>query len=178
MHLLILLFVRIIRLNGAVRALIRWGLPSFVIRNWKTLGPANRQMVMEHEMFRHIETEIFVHHSRLSEAMDYVKDIIEFLGTRSGSINNSLRNQLAKNDLLEELLKLQATYCHHFPICVRKVLADDTLIRSTIAPVAFHRMTISPAAFLTSSSKLISSVAFLEALSEPGAGFRELTTGP
>ena len=60
LHLSILLAVRVLGMRRVIHGMIRWIVPSFVIRDWRVIGPSNTQMVMEHEMFRHIEIELFV----------------------------------------------------------------------------------------------------------------------
>jgi hypothetical protein len=56
---------------------------------------------MEHELFRHIEIELFVTRSNLAAALQHVRETIE---------------------------QARDFYTHHYAICVRKVLPDDTLI--------------------------------------------------
>jgi hypothetical protein len=72
-----------------------------VIRGWRVVDRSQDQLIMEHELFRHIEMELFVTRPKLGAALAHVRTAIE---------------------------QSQAFYTHHYAICVRKVLADETLI--------------------------------------------------
>ncbi len=82
MHCLILLAVRWLRSALAVKAVFRWLAPAFVIRNWRIVGPASTQLVMEHELFRHIEMELFVQASQLHSSLLFLKNTLEALAGR------------------------------------------------------------------------------------------------
>ncbi len=108
MHLLILLSAVWMQSSGLVRWLFRWLIPLFVIRNWKVIGPSNQQLVMEHELFRHVEMEIFVPRPQLEAAIEFLKGAMIAASNGQGISSH--------------------TYTHHYPICIRKILSDDTLI--------------------------------------------------
>lgn len=108
MHGLILLSAVWLGLSGFVQWLFRWLIPLFVVRNWRVIGPSQQQLVMEHELFRHVEMEIFVPRHRLEDAIDFLKQ----------SMIAASRYQHAS----------EGTYTHHYPVCIRKILSDDTLI--------------------------------------------------
>ena len=128
LHLSILLAVRVLRWRFAVRAMIGWIVPTFVIRDWRVVGPSNRQMVMEHELFRHIEIELFVQKSKLDAALKFLKQILSVAGGSGDSDNQVFQRQLTSLGEHEAFLQIKDTYCHHYPICVRKIHSDDTLI--------------------------------------------------
>ena len=73
MHLLILLVVRLFRSDAAVRTTFRRVVPAFVIRDWRVVRPSTAQLVMEHQLFRHVEIELFVQRSSLESAMLLLK---------------------------------------------------------------------------------------------------------
>ncbi len=127
MHLLILVAVRVIRIHAVIRVLFRTVVPACVIRNWRVVGPSNSQLVMEHELFRHIEIELFVQRPHLENALQFLKSSLETAGGPA-VVDLKFQSQLESIGLAEELSHLRGTYCHHYPICVRKVLPDDTLI--------------------------------------------------
>ena len=83
---------------------------------------------MEHELFRHIELELFVQRSHLESAMSFVQQTLCFAAGTDNLIDESFRERLIGAGLEKELNDISGMYCHHFPICVRKVLTDDTLI--------------------------------------------------
>ncbi len=134
LHLSILLAVRVLRTRRLIQAMIRWVVPTFVIRDWRVIGPSNAQMVMEHELFRHIEIELFVRRSKLDAALHFLQHSLSVAGGSKGLDDPVFLGQLTGIGAREEMQQIAGTYCHHYPICVRKILADDTLI-SMASPV-------------------------------------------
>jgi hypothetical protein len=128
MHLLILLVVRVLRFQAAVKAVFRWIAPACVIRNWRVTGPSSSQLVMEHELFRHIEIELFVQRHYLPNALSFLERTLTVAANARDNSANEFRNQLAEANCTDNLEKLRGQYCHHYPICVRKILPDDTLV--------------------------------------------------
>jgi hypothetical protein len=128
LHLSILLAVRVLRMRRLIHVMIRWIVPTFVIRDWRVIGPSNAQMVMEHELFRHIEIELFVPRSKLDAALQFLKQVLMVAGGSRDGMDSNFQSQLTALDAGEEMRNIAGTYCHHYPICVRKILADDTLI--------------------------------------------------
>lgn len=128
MHLLILLFVRFFKSRAAVMAVFRWIAPAFVIRNWRVSGPSSSQLIMEHELFRHIEMELFVQRSRLPKALQFLKNMLLATADSQGRFDSEFQEQIADANCEGEVNSLRGLYCHHYPICIRKVLPDNTLI--------------------------------------------------
>lgn len=128
MHLLILLVVHVLRFHAAVKAVFRWIAPACVIRNWRVVGPSSLQLVMEHELFRHVEIELFVQRHRLPHALQFLRNTLEASASQKGNLNDKFLRQVAALNATEELDQLRGKYCHHYPICVRKILPDDTLV--------------------------------------------------
>ncbi len=128
MHILILLAVRVIRIRSVVKVIFRWIVPLCVIRHWRGTGPSNEQLVMKHDLFRHVEIELFVQRQELEPALQFLKQTLIATGTSKANTNDQYESQVEEISLHEELAQLRARYCHHYPICVRKILTDDTLI--------------------------------------------------
>ena len=128
MHLLILLMVRVLRAKTLIRLTLRRIIPAFVVRDWFVVDQSTPQLVMEHELFRHIELELFVSREKLASAMAFVEEVLCVAGGPSEKMDEALRTQLSLVGLQDDLSSLRGIYCHHFPICIRKVLADDALI--------------------------------------------------
>jgi L-gulono-1,4-lactone dehydrogenase len=105
LHIIVRLLVRLLP-TDFTKLFFRRLLTLLVPRPWRVVDRSDRQLTMQHELFRHIEIEIFVRRSQLNAALAYV---------------------------IEHLEKFAADerYVHHYPICVRKVLRDDTLISMT-----------------------------------------------
>jgi L-gulono-1,4-lactone dehydrogenase len=128
LHVSTLFLVRLLRNRAAVKFCLRSVLPKFVIRSWKVVDESQKQLVMEHELFRHIEIEVFVRRSRLPEAMRFIRDVLECLADPGWSAGAATRELLAQVEMSQQLAELSGSYVHHYPICIRRVLPDDTLI--------------------------------------------------
>jgi hypothetical protein len=128
LHLALLFAVRVLGWNSAIRVMIGWIVPVFVLRGWRVVGPSNTQLVMEHELFRHIELELFVQKSQLGAAMQFLKHTLVAAAGSTHLEDHDFQHQIAILGNAERLRQITGTYCHHYPICVRKILVDDTLI--------------------------------------------------
>jgi FAD/FMN-containing dehydrogenase len=104
LHIALLLMVQVLRSPALVRAFFRWLVLLTVIRGWRVVDRSQDQLIMEHELFRHIEIELFVSRTKLAEALAHVQ---------------------------ESICQAVDDYTHHYAICIRKVLPDDTLISMT-----------------------------------------------
>lgn len=128
LHLVVLLMTRLLRSRSLVRFFYRFVMPLTVIRGWRIIDRSSDQLTMKHDLFRHIEIEVFVTHSKLAEALSFVEQLIRFADGQADAITSELRERLESHDLVETVESLQGRYTHHYPICVRRVLPDDTLI--------------------------------------------------
>lgn len=146
MLLVVLLVVRVLRINAIIRLMFLRVIPAFVIRDWHVVSPSSRQLVMENELFRHIELELFVQKSNLESAMSFVRQTLCVADGNDNAIDESFRERVVHSGLEKELHEISGTYCHHFPICVRKVLQDDTLI-SMASPAGRESKAESPEAW-------------------------------
>jgi len=104
LHLVLLCLVQVLNSPALVRAFYRWLVLLSVIRGWRVVDHSSSQLVMEHELFRHIEIELFVGRSKLAAALANVQ---------------------------ETIVQAADYYTHHYAICIRKVLPDETLISMT-----------------------------------------------
>ena len=131
LHLFILLMVRWLRFRQVLRSAYRWHIPVFVIQDWRTVNPSSAQLVMEHELFSHLEIELFVQRSQLEAAMSFVTQTLMVAGherKEARPCDPRFEVQLTQAGCGNELIAITGIYCHHYPICVRKILLDDTLI--------------------------------------------------
>lgn len=124
MHLGILGIVRWLRSSRLAKFYFRHVAPSLTVTNWRVVDDSHRMLVMEHELFRHIEIEIFVRQAELAATMQFVETVLQVFG---GDQDASLVEILSP-ERQTRLRELQGTYTHAYPICVRRVLPDDTLI--------------------------------------------------
>ena len=128
MHILILAAIRLLKSFVIVRLLFSHVLPRFVLRGWRVTDDATSQLVMKHDLFRHIEIEFFVRSEKLSAAMEFVRSLIDSLGIARADVSESFVAQLGSANMIQNWKEARGKYCHHYPICIRKVLADQTLI--------------------------------------------------
>ncbi|MDB5387051.1 MAG: hypothetical protein JWM11_2697 [Planctomycetaceae bacterium] len=128
LHVAIWCLVKVIGRRFWIHTFLRWIAPVTVIQNWKVAGKSQALLVMEHELFRHIEIELFVSRQNLADAMDFVRATLEYLDGRANAINGLLRTKLEALDLWQMLDQKAGTYTHHYFICVRRVQPDETLI--------------------------------------------------
>src|SRR5262249_27895020 len=90
----------VFRSQRLIRFFYRWLFPLFIMENVPVTDWSEKILVMEHELFKHMEIELFVPARHLAKAMDFVREAIDQKGK----------------------------YTHHYPICIRRVLPDDALI--------------------------------------------------
>ncbi|MBS0202213.1 MAG: FAD-binding protein [Planctomycetes bacterium] len=124
LHLLILTTLRLRRSNRVIRFLFRRVIPHTVPRNLKVTDDSSKMLIMEHELFRHMEMELFVPRDQLPAALEYVQQVLIVAGSATSDIPDL--NLDAPS--VERLTALRGLYGHHYPICVRRVCVDDTLI--------------------------------------------------
>jgi hypothetical protein len=124
LHLLILATLRTLGSFRPIQFLFRRVIPRTTIQNWKVTDDSATMLVMEHELFRHLEMELFVSRENLPGALEYVRDVLIVAGKPSADLPPL---DLDEQDL-KRLESLRGQYGHHYPICVRRVLTDDTLI--------------------------------------------------
>ena len=126
-HLIIKSLTSVLGRDGPVRGFYRRWFPLLVVRTPPVSDWSERQLIMEHELFRHLEIELFVAAPQVPEAAAYVREVLEvFAGT--GTVSDPLRARLESGDMATRLDSLAGTFTHHYPICFRRVLADDTML--------------------------------------------------
>ena len=110
------------------RCFYRWIMPQFVPQGWKVIDRSDRQLSMRHQLFRHIETEIFVASSKLDAALEFVTLLLKHAAGEQVFLNEGLRQRLADAGVLPMWEGASGCYVQHYPICIRRILPDDTLI--------------------------------------------------
>jgi FAD/FMN-containing dehydrogenase len=83
---------------------------------------------MEHELFRHLELELFVQRKHISNAAHLIAEILKLADDPSHNLSRRAVGWLAEASALETCQSLRGSYSHHYPICFRRVVQDDTLI--------------------------------------------------
>lgn len=103
LHLCVKFSASLMRSRRLVHLLYRRLLPAFLFPRWRVTDRSDRQLLMRHDLFRHLEMEAFVTREHLAAAVDFVVEVLRREDERG-------------------------SYVHHYPICIRRVLPDDTLI--------------------------------------------------
>ena len=128
LHLQILFLERMLRSRRMIQFAFRHIVPAFLIRKWKVTDRSSSMLVMKHEAFRHIEIELFVPRDQLADALRFTQEAIKVAAGKESTLSADNQQQINEHGMQEDLDGLQDQYCHHYPICVRRVLPDDTLI--------------------------------------------------
>lgn len=131
LHLLIRFLVQTLQSDRLVRWFYRHVALLTAVRGWHVVDDSADMLVMEHELFRHIEIEVFVQRTELPAALDYLRELLEHCGGNGAGLSPATRDRLREAGLEGELSSLLGKYVHHYAICVRRVLPDDTLISMT-----------------------------------------------
>ena len=103
LHLCVKFSASLMRSRRLVHLLYRRLLPAFIFPRWRVTDRSDRQLLMRHDLFRHLEMEVFVAREHLVAAVEFVVQALRRADERG-------------------------SYVHHYPICIRRVLPDDTLI--------------------------------------------------
>ena len=110
-----------------VRTLLRMA-PFFIIKDVERTDEAEPVLTMSHYYFQHEEMEVFVRQSRLIEAVEFVRAIIDaFAGSRI-PLPEGVIEKLRKLGLAEELETLRGSFFFHYPIFFRRILPEEALI--------------------------------------------------
>jgi FAD/FMN-containing dehydrogenase len=131
LHLMLLTLVRVLRSSRAIRIFFRHLAPRLIVQDWRVVDRSDHMLVMEHELFCHVEMEVFVRRSLLHDALETVIALLKHFDGDHTALNAATRENLMSRGLLSEVDGLVGSYTHHYPICIRRVLPDDALISMT-----------------------------------------------
>lgn len=128
LHLLVKLVAACLRSRSLIHFMFRRIVPLCLFPRWVVIDRSDRLLTMEHQLFRHLELELFVPGSRLVEASRYLECILKTADGLDTTLPEAQFRTIEELGLREDWKELQGTYTHHYPICFRKVLRDDTMI--------------------------------------------------
>ena len=128
LHLLLVALTRILRSRRLIRLFYRHVVPWTVLRRWTVVDKSQNLLTMKHELFKHIEIEIFVRQSLLLEVLQFIRQLLEYCDGKSTAIDEATWSRMEQHGVAEPVRAILGGYTHHYPICVRKVLPDATLI--------------------------------------------------
>lgn len=103
-------------------------LALLVPQGWKVVDRSDLQLSMAHELYRHIETELFVTGGDLPVVIEFLKLFLQHASGENVTLPESVRQSLLAAELWPRWEACRGVYLHHYPLCIRKILPDDTLI--------------------------------------------------
>ena len=128
LHLGIKLTASLLRSRRLVDVLYRHLLPACIFPKWRVTDRSDRQLLMRHDLFRHLEMEVFVPRKKLGTALDFVAEVLRAADNADYEVPPGLHERIRALDMPDSLERIRGSYSHHYPICVRRVRPDDTLI--------------------------------------------------
>src|SRR5262245_49918139 len=131
LHLVLKLLVSVLRSPRLTRFFFRQVLPKLILRNITIVDRRERMLVMEHELFRHLEIEIFVPAERLREATAFVRTVIDLFAGTIAAPASETGTALGRLSMADEFQQRRGTFTYHYPVTFRRVLSDDALIAMT-----------------------------------------------
>ena len=134
LHVAVCTMAKMLKPLWATRFFFQRILPLTIIRNWKVVDDSHAMLTMEHELFRHIEIELFVQRSKLQEATEFLVGILKLTaGSEDAVANDPKWQQLEQLNAPADLQSLRGCYVHRYPICFRRIVNDDALISMAAA---------------------------------------------
>jgi hypothetical protein len=131
LHLIIKFMVSVMKSRRLVRFYYRHLLAPSILRNVTIVDHSYRTLVMEHELFRHLEIEIFVPRRNVRRAAAFVQEILAAFDSPAAELSSETREELQRIGMEQTLAGLRGTYTQHYAVTFRRVLPDDTLISMT-----------------------------------------------
>jgi FAD/FMN-containing dehydrogenase len=126
LHVIIKLLASILKSPKSIRFFYRHLLAKMILKNRTFVDHSERMLVMEHDLFKHLEIEIFVPERHVRAAAEFVQDIVQMFD--GSEISERLTQQLQSGDFVNELITRRGAFTHHYVITFRRVLADDAMI--------------------------------------------------
>lgn len=131
LHLIVKLLAAVLRSRRLIRWFYRRVALPIVLKNVTFVDESHRMLVMQHQLFKHFEIEIFVPEHQLRQAARYIQDVLSRFDSQDALISAETREDLRRIGMEETLAKLSGTFTHHYVVTFRRVLPDDTLISMT-----------------------------------------------
>ena len=128
LHLGIKLTASLLRSRLLVDFIYRRLLPACIFPKWRVTDRSDRQLLMRHDLFRHLEMEVFVPREKLRPALDFVSAVLRAADNADYEISAGAHDRIRAVDMGDSFERIRGSYSHHYPICVRRVRPDDTLI--------------------------------------------------
>jgi FAD/FMN-containing dehydrogenase len=105
--------------------------PILFLPGIEVIDSNENSLTRRHELFQHVEMELFVPASHLRAAVYLLQELLQVFAGEQNNVSPETTISLNEIGLLDELRTLQGTYTHHYPIYFRRVLPEDALISMT-----------------------------------------------
>jgi FAD/FMN-containing dehydrogenase len=129
LHVVIKLLASVLKSPALIRFFYRRMLSRLILKNRTVVDHSEQMLVMEHELFKHLEIEIFVATRNIRPATMFVQEVLQvFAGTGDAL---QFGAELEGIGMCAELLQKRGSFTHHYAVTFRRVLPDDTLISMT-----------------------------------------------
>jgi hypothetical protein len=128
LNLVFKLLACVLKSRGATRWFFRHVAPYVLLEDKVYIGRSDVVLTWEHELFRHLEMEVFVPADHLHAATRFVAQVLQVVDGAADEPNKEAAALLDGIGLRDRLGELRGTFTHHYPICIRRILRDDTLI--------------------------------------------------
>lgn len=106
-------------------------LPRFIKRKRPVLDFSENAITLHHDIFQHLEMEIFVSSRNIHRAVNIIHYITSVFAGLAEDLPEDVAGELERIGKLETLNRYKGAYTHHYPIYFRRILPDDTLISMT-----------------------------------------------
>jgi len=116
------------------RWLMERALPVTALRGWTSTDDSERILTIRHDLYRHVEMEMFVPADRLREALDLVHEITETFaagGPRHRALPPRIQTLLERVPGMTAELGWSGGYLNHYFITCRRVRPDEALIATS-----------------------------------------------
>lgn len=114
-----------------IRRFYRALVPRFIGRRRSVVDFSEHAITLRHDIFTHLEMELFVSASNIEKALRLIRYIVTAFSDPSHVIPEDVAVDLDRIGQLDALNENRGNYTHHYPIYCRRVLPDDTLISMT-----------------------------------------------
>ena len=140
------LLIKLLLILPAKKKIITWYYRSFLPSLVQGNTVINRDSIgltlhtLHHYTFRHVEMEVFIPEKNLTQAIPIIKALTDYFAGINNDLPPEIIEQAQEAKLSEDIKKLHNNYLHHYPIFIRKVFPDDTLMSMSSGNEAYYAL--------------------------------------
>lgn len=109
-------------------------LPAMALRGWSFTDESERMLTIHHDLYRHVEMEVFVQAVHLREALELVRAITDIFaagGVGHRNLSPDIQALLGQVPEIMAELEWSGGYLNHYFITCRRVHRDEALIATS-----------------------------------------------